>query len=229
MTLYSRFKEITAHQNALDMTLSTLNTTLPNTNNLEIYHPTFTTTQYTNEPPYPPHQQHNDTHQRASSLNNTPTNGRGKHPTSYQSRRKDIPNSDPMIYSHDRLEQEIKQNDLTIFQIHHHVELNTHTYLLHIIYEVPLREIYHHPHYFFSPKYVINVMGLPPWSQQSTSLTSPYSLSNTPDLQLTRLCTHHSSNSVYPCSPYINQFYHSIYPQNGSHKSTPTTSIYYNK
>ena len=45
---------------------------------------------------------------------------------------------EPMIYAPSRVRDGPKKNDLTVSELHRHLELKTHSCLLHIIYEVLL-------------------------------------------------------------------------------------------
>ena len=57
-----------------------------------------------------------------------------------------------MFYGRIHLNTGDVKNDLTISELHHHLRLKTDAYLLHNIYEVLLRAIYHYIHYFFFPE-----------------------------------------------------------------------------
>ena len=54
-----------------------------------------------------------------------------------------------MIYTPSRVRDRPKKNNLMVSELHHRLEIKTPDCLLHNIYEVLLRAMYHHPHYMF--------------------------------------------------------------------------------
>ena len=62
-----------------------------------------------------------------------------------------IDQDDPLVYSSARLQRTENKNNLTITQLHKHLAIKTKLCLLHNIYEVLLRAMYHDEHYRFFP------------------------------------------------------------------------------
>ena len=67
--------------------------------------------------------------------------------------RRDKPpqREDPMIYSPNRIRDGPDKNNLTVTQLHTHLELKTPHCMAHNIYEVLLRAMYHRNHYMYLP------------------------------------------------------------------------------
>ena len=65
--------------------------------------------------------------------------------------RKEKPHTrgNPMIYAPSRVRGGPKKNNLTVSELHRYFEVKTPSYLLHNIYKVLLRVMYHRPHYMF--------------------------------------------------------------------------------
>ena len=56
-----------------------------------------------------------------------------------------------MIYAPNRTRDGPKKNNLTVTDLHTHLEMKTPDCLAHNIYEVLLRAMYHRPHYMYLP------------------------------------------------------------------------------